>query len=186
MEEIVELKSELKSQARKAKQGMAHGIEPEAARAGEPDILDTLKKEHEAVKRLLSKLDGSEAVEERRSLVRQITAALVPHTVAEEKVVYEMVVALPDRQAQVDGYEGALEHQWAAKTLERLGSLTDAGGAEHKATAKVLKDLVEHHIQEEEENIWRDVRKHCSHDDRARLDGEYVAEKRRVTVPETA
>lgn len=181
----MELKSQVKSQVRKTKEGIAHVFEPELARAGEPDILDTLKKEHEAVKGLLSKLDASESAQERQSLVRQITAALVPHTVAEEKVVYKMVIALPDRQAQVDGHEGTLEHQWASKTLERLGAIADAGGAEHRATAKVLKELVEHHIEEEEENIWRDVRTHCSHEDRARLDAEFVAEKRRVTVPET-
>jgi serine/threonine protein kinase len=51
--------------------------------------------------------------------------------------------------------------------------------------AKVLKELVEHHIREEEDNIWRDVRKHCSHDDRARLDSLYLAEKRRVKLPDT-
>ena len=102
--------------------------------------------------------------------MRKIASELVPHSVAEEKVVYNMVIALPDRAAQVDGYEGTLEHEWASKTLERLAAIEDASSAEHKATAKVLRELVEHHIREEEENIWRDVRKHCSHEDRARMD----------------
>lgn len=176
---------ELKSQAPEARQPPLRATDGEQARAPQADILDTLRSEHEAVKRLLSALEGSDSVAQRRELVRTIASALVPHSVAEEKVVYNMVIELPDREAQVDGYEGALEHEWASRTLERLAAIKDANSAEHKATAKVLKELVEHHIREEEENIWRDVRKHCSHDDRARINALYIAEKRRVKLPDT-
>jgi hypothetical protein len=83
----------------------------------------------------------------------------------------------------VDGYEGTLEHTWAAKTLGRLGAIDDATSSEHKATAKVLRELVEHHIKEEERNIWRDVRKHCTDEDRARMNALYLSEKQRAKVP---
>ena len=176
---------ELKARIQEATQAVKHAL-GDAEHANEADILNTLKKEHEAVKELLSSLAASNSADERRSLVRRITAELVPHSVAEEKVVYGMVIALPDPKAQVDGYEGTLEHEWAAKTLERLAAIQDANSSEHKATAKVLKELVEHHIREEESNIWRDVRKHCSDEDRARLASLYFAEKRRVTLPHTS
>ena len=177
---------DLKSDIQEAKEKVVHVFDTDKARSGEADILDTLKKEHDEVRGLLSNLEDSESPAERHALVQKIAAALVPHTVAEEKIVYKMVIALADQQAQVDGYEGTLEHKWAAKTLEKLGAIKDANSSEHKATAKVLKELVEHHIREEEGNIWRDVRKHCSHDDRARLDSEYQAAKRRVKLPEIA
>ena len=65
-------------------------------------------------------------------------------------MVYDAVIALRDKDAQVDGHEGYVEHGLAARTLAKLDAISDARSAEHKATAKVLKELVEHHIKEEE------------------------------------
>jgi hemerythrin superfamily protein len=173
----------LKEQIHDAKKAVVHALKPVDERAADTDILDTLKKEHNEVKELLANLQDAQTSAQRHGLVRQITAALVPHSVAEEKVVYEAVIALSDQQAQMDGYEGVLEHKWAAKTLERLAAIDNATSSEHKATAKVLKELVEHHIKEEEHNIWRDVRKHCSDDERARMNALYLTEKHRTKLP---
>ncbi len=172
----------LKEQIQDAKHAVVNALKPDERATG-TDILDTLKKEHDEVKELLSRLQETESSVQRQGLVRQLTAALVPHSVAEEKIVYESMIALADRQAQVDGYEGVLEHKWAAKTLGRLAAIDDATSSEHKATAKVLKELVEHHIREEEHNVWRDVRKHCSSDERARMNVLYLAEKHRAKLP---
>jgi len=144
------------------------------------DILDTLKKEHDEVKGLLEDLSDAETAAQRRTLVQRIKGALVPHTKAEEKVVYDSVIALRDKDAQMDGYEGYLEHEWAAKTLQRLESITNAASPEHKAAGKVLKELVEHHIDEEERNVWKDVKKHFSDEERKELNVSFLAAKRRV------
>ena len=173
----------LKEQIYDAKQAVVNAIKTVDERATDTDILGTLRKEHDEVKELLTNLQNAESSAQRHALVRQVAEALVPHSVAEEKVVYEAVIALTDPQAQMDGYEGTLEHKWAAKTLERLMAIADASSPEHKATGKVLKELVEHHIKEEEHNIWRDVRKHCSHEDRARMNALYLIEKQRTKVP---
>jgi hemerythrin superfamily protein len=146
------------------------------------DILDTLKKEHDEVKDLLENLSAAETPAQRRNLVQKIKTALVPHTKAEEKVVYDAVIALRDKDAQKDGYEGYLEHEWAAKTLQRLESISNAASPEHKAAGKVLKELVDHHIDEEERNVWADVKEHFSDEDRKKMNAAYVAAKRRVKV----
>ena len=172
----------LKEQVREAERAVVSAIKNVGERATEADILATLKSEHNEVKRLLTELQQADIAVERTGLVRQITAALVPHSVAEEKIVYAAVIAFSDPQAQIDGYEGTLEHEWAAKTLERLAAIGDSTSAEHRATAKVLKELVEHHIKEEERNIWLDVRKYCSSDERARLNTLYLAQKHRARV----
>ncbi len=173
----------LKEQIQDAKEAVVNVLKPSDNRATESDILDTLKNEHDEVRELLSNLQDSEDANERRGLVRQITAALVPHSVAEEKIVYEAVKGLSDTQAKIDGFEGALEHKWAAATVEKLNAIADASSPEHKATGKVLRELVEHHIKEEERNIWRDVRKHFSDEDRARMNAQYLAEKHNVPLP---
>jgi hypothetical protein len=146
------------------------------------DILDTLKKEHQEVKDLLEDLGDAETPAQRRSLVQKIKAALVPHTKAEEKVVYDAVILLRDKEAQKDGYEGYLEHEWAAKTLQRLETISNAASPEHKAAGKVLKELVEHHIEEEERNVWKDVKQNFSSDDRKAMNVKFLAAKGRVKV----
>jgi iron-sulfur cluster repair protein YtfE (RIC family) len=146
------------------------------------DILDTLKKEHDEVKELLENLSAAETPAQRRTLAQKIKAALVPHTKAEEKVVYDAVIALREKDAQMNGYEGYLEHEWAAKTLQRLEAVTNAASPVHKATGKVLKELVEHHIEEEERNVWADVKRHFSDEDRKAMNVRFLAAKRRVRV----
>src|ERR1700742_2292041 len=94
--------------ARKVEKAMT-GNEPEA------DLLDTLKEEHELVSELLKKLVDSDDAQERRSLVAQIKANLVPHVKAEQKVLYDAIIALKDKDAQQDGEEGYIEHALASK-----------------------------------------------------------------------
>jgi hemerythrin-like domain-containing protein len=157
----------------------AVGVQPEAA---EQDLLDTLKSEHDEVKGLLEDLQNADTAPQRKALVQKIKQALVPHTKAEEKVLYAAIIALRDKEAQADGYEGNIEHDLAAKTLQKLGAIPNAKSAQHKAAAKVLKELVEHHIQEEERNVWRDARKHFSDADRIAMNRRYRATKAQVKV----
>jgi hypothetical protein len=157
----------------------AVGVQPEEA---EQDLLDTLKSEHEEVEALLEDLQNADTAPQRNALVQEIKQALVPHSKAEEKVLYAAIIALKDKNAQVDGHEGIIEHDLAAKTLQKLAAIPNAKSAEHKAAAKVLKELVEHHIQEEERNVWGDARKHFPERDRIAMNRRYKAAKARIKV----
>jgi hemerythrin-like domain-containing protein len=168
-----------KSVSKGATRRVSKALAAKGASSEHTDILDTLKREHEEVKSLLADLQDAESFTERGELVRQIKAALVPHTKAEEKVVYDAIIATSEDEAQTDGLEGYLEHEWASKTLERLEA-ADPTSAEHKAAAKVLRDLVEHHIEEEEANVWRDVRENFDEEDRMRMNAEFEAAKQQV------
>jgi hypothetical protein len=61
-------------------------------------------------------------------------------------------------------------------------SAANAAPPEHKAAAKVLKELEEHHIEEEERNVRADVKEHFSDEDRKTINVTFVATKRRVKV----
>ena len=147
------------------------------------DLLTTLKTEHDEVKKLLKQLEKAEGTAERRSLVREIKAALVPHTKAEERVLYAALIASRDKEAQTDGHEGALEHDLASKTLLKLDSIAGVTTPEHLGSGLVLRELVEHHIQEEESNVWKDAKKQFSTQERTELNRRYLAQKARVKVP---
>ncbi|HEX3666816.1 MAG TPA: hemerythrin domain-containing protein [Rhizomicrobium sp.] len=165
------------------------GRKIEKAVSGKPespadqDVLDTVKEEHDEVKELLAKLVKSESAPERRSLLKQIKSALIPHSRAEEKIVYDGVIAIRETQAKIDGEEGYLEHGLADKMLGVLGKIAEVKSPEFSATAKVLKELVEHHVSEEERNVWRDMRENFDLDARIAMNKRYLAAKSKVRVP---
>src|SRR5579872_2619124 len=97
------------------------------------DILDTLKAEHEEVAQLLERLVSSESAPTRRSLLKQIEVALVPHLRAEEKVVYDAIRSLQGKQEKQDGAEGYLEHRLADKTLATLNKADSPTSPEFSA-----------------------------------------------------
>ena len=111
----------MKAAVKRATQAISDTLHPSDEDVAAVDILDTLKKEHDEVKDLLETLADAETPAQRRSLVLKIKKALVPHTKAEEKIVYDAVIALRDKSAQQDGHEGYLEHEWAAKDLAATG-----------------------------------------------------------------
>jgi hemerythrin superfamily protein len=114
----------VKTVVKQAARAISHTFSSSDIDVESTDILDTLKKEHNEVKDLLKNLSDAETPAQRRNLVQKIKAALVPHTKAEEKVVYDDVIALRDKDAQMDGHEGYLEHALAAKTLQRMEAIT--------------------------------------------------------------
>jgi iron-sulfur cluster repair protein YtfE (RIC family) len=165
----------------RARRKVGRAMSADAAEEG--DILDTLKQEHEEVAALLEKLVESESTPTRRSLLKQIKSALVPHLRAEEKVVYDAIRAQRDKQAQMDGAEGYYEHKAADRMLADLEKLDKPNSPEFSAGAKVLKELVEHHVEEEENNVWKDVREHFSDEERSEMNRKFLAAKTKVRVP---
>jgi hemerythrin superfamily protein len=147
------------------------------------DILDSLKQDHDDVAEMLEKLVESQSAAERKSLLTSIKSALVPHLRAEEKMVYDAVLALRGKEQKTHSEEGYMEHALGDKMLIQLGKMKDAMAPEFSAGAKVLKELVEHHVEEEENNIWSDVKDNFSDEDRIAMNRKVLAAKKRVRIP---
>jgi hemerythrin superfamily protein len=175
----MDLKSNLKSASRAISDAFGGGD------GDGTDILATLKKEHDEVKALCARLVESDSSPERKALVRKIKQALVPHARAEEKAVYDPVIAVRGGgdKTKVDGNEGYLEHELADRTLAKLGKIAQAKSPEFTAAAKVLKELLEHHIKEEESEIWDDVKEHFSDAQRVAMNRKFLAAKKKVKIP---
>jgi hemerythrin superfamily protein len=146
-----------------------------------PDVLDTLGAEHDEVQELLGKLTESDNAREQTALVARIKKALIPHSKAEEAIVYDAIIALKGEKPKVDGHEGYTEHALASATLTQLDSL-EPNTPEFKATAKVLKEMLDHHIKEEENEVWSDVKKNFSAEQRERMNRDYLVAKQAVPV----
>jgi hemerythrin-like domain-containing protein len=149
----------------------------------EMDILDTLKQDHEDVAEMLDRLVESDNAADRKNLLASIKGALVPHLRAEEKVVYDAVLALRGNEQKTHGEEGYIEHGLGDKMLTSLGKMSNPMSPEFSAAAKVLKELVEHHVEEEESDIWSDVKDNFSDEQRVEMNKEFLAAKKRVKIP---
>lgn len=173
---------DIQSAARKAGRKVGRVFSTGQETGTQTDILDLLQKDHDEVEDLLDKLVESQNGTERKSLLKKIKGALVPHVRAEEKVVYDAVIAAKGKKEAQDGEEGYLEHGLADRMLATLGKISGAMSPEFGAAAKVLKELVVHHVQEEENNIWPDVREHFSEDERMEMGRRFQLAKQRVRV----
>ena len=99
---------------------------------------------------------------------------------------YDAILAMRGKEQQIHGEEGYMEHSLGDKMLASLGKMKDAMAPEFSAGAKVLKELVEHHVEEEESNIWSDVKDNFSDEDRIAMNKTAklaLAAKKRVKIP---
>ena len=122
--------------------------------APRPDAIEILEREHRRFEEHLKQ--GEETTERaratRRELLATLTAELDAHELMEEKVLYPALQAHPQaREVVLEGFE---EHHFAdliLKELHEVATNDEAWGAKFK----VLKENVQHHIDEEERNMFR-------------------------------
>jgi hemerythrin-like domain-containing protein len=120
------------------------------------EIYEALKKDHEELKLLLSELVSLREDDDYRFiLIEEIRNMLVPHSRAEESVFYNTMRAVnADKKIVMHGFQEHLE----AETLLRTIQVMDKLNVEWKGVAKKLKEGVEHHIKEEETEIFSEAR----------------------------
>ena len=121
-----------------------------------PNAITMLKSDHATVKRLLRELDetSERAVKERERLVSEIEREIKTHSQLEEEVFYPAFKAVSeDTEAEDLFYEAAEEHHVVDMVLPALKA-ANPKSHEFGAKAKVLRDLIEHHIKEEETEMF--------------------------------
>ena len=69
-----------------------------------------------------------------------------------------------------------------SEMLAKLSRMTKPLSPEFSAAAKVLKELVTHHIDEEERNIWGQVKENFSGEDRAAMNRAFLVAKKKMKV----
>ncbi len=125
--------------------------------SGEDDALSLLEKDHRRFEQLLKQgEDTSEnAAKTRGQLLKTITTELNLHELIEEKVLYPALKLHPEAKDIV--LESFQEHHVADVIVRELQG-TNVTDEKWGAKFKVLKENIEHHIQEEEGEMWRTAR----------------------------
>ena len=154
-----------------------------SARAAKTDATALLARDHAEVRKLFKeydKLAEDEADgEERQALAEQICTMLTAHATIEEEIFYPAA-----REAQVESDlldEAEVEHDSAKDLIAQIQSMS-ADDELYDAKVKVLGEYVDHHVQEEENEMFPQCRK--SEMDLAAL-AEALAERKSELLAET-
>ncbi|WP_233410744.1 hemerythrin domain-containing protein [Rugamonas violacea] len=146
------------------------------------DAITLLMQDHENVRALFEKFQGlsDRAKVSKKKLAEQICLELIKHATAEEELFYPAVrEASDDNQDLID--EAVVEHAAAKELISEILAM-EPGDELYDAKVKVLSEQIEHHVQEEENDMFPKARK-------AKLDlaalGEAIAErKNEIELPQ--
>jgi hemerythrin-like domain-containing protein len=121
------------------------------------DAIAMLKTDHDKVKKLLTELESTteRGVKTREELFATIKGELTVHEVIEEEIFYPALKSHPKaKDIVLEGYE---EHHVVDLLMGELESL-DVSDETWGAKALVMKENIEHHIEEEEGEMFKQAR----------------------------
>jgi len=150
------------------------------------DAITLLKTDHDKVKQLLGELESTteRGVKTRTELFATIKGELTVHEIIEEEIFYPELKAHPKaKDIVLEGFEEHHVVDLLMSELEALPVEDETWGAK----ALVMKENIEHHIEEEEGEMFKTAR---SVFDRAELDDlgrrmeeRRVSAKRELNIP---
>jgi hemerythrin superfamily protein len=120
------------------------------------ELFQTLKKDHQEVKGIFSKLKEATQSNRREELLKKLQEEIIPHMSSEEKVLYTALKK--KKEAKEDVLQSLEEHHAAHLFLQELAQMSP-DDERFKAKVSVLMEMVDHHVEEEEDVIFKDIRK---------------------------
>ncbi|MBV6821987.1 hemerythrin domain-containing protein [Pseudomonas sp. PD9R] len=125
------------------------------------NAIDILKADHERVKTILTQLNDSteRAVKKRAELVGKLEMEITIHTRLEEEILYPAYKEAGGKEQEKMYYEAKEEHRTVDSLVLPDLKTTDPSSMEFSGRAKVVKELLEHHIEEEETEMFPEAKK---------------------------
>lgn len=127
--------------------------------AVQQDAIELLTAQHKEVKDMFEEFENmsDRATTSKKKLVEKICENLIMHTAIEEEIFYPAVrEASKETEDMVD--EAVVEHASAKDLIAQLQE-ADPGDDLYDAKVKVLGEQIDHHVEEEEEEMFKKVRK---------------------------
>jgi hemerythrin superfamily protein len=131
------------------------------------DAITLLKQDHKTVEQIFKQFEKATQPAQQRSLARRVIAELSVHAAIEEMVFYPAVRdRVPTTEETV--LESLEEHHIVKWTLSELEDMKP-DDERFKAKMTVLIESVRHHVKEEEQELFPEVRKAVGRKDLATL-----------------
>jgi iron-sulfur cluster repair protein YtfE (RIC family) len=122
------------------------------------DPIQLLKKQHREVEALFKKIAKTGSAEQRRALLDELASNLKLHMTIEEAIFYPAVQELPTKKAEKMALEAYEEHAVVKLVLAELPGV-DPEDERFDAKMTVLSELIEHHVEEEEDEMFKTAKK---------------------------
>jgi hemerythrin-like domain-containing protein len=125
------------------------------------EAIALLKQDHKEVKEMLEELTGlgERAAKRRVELASAIALALKAHMQIEEQIFYPAFKEAAAKKEDQKLYYEAVEEHHAADVVLQDVLKADASSLSFGGKVKVLKELIEHHVEEEEKTMFPHARK---------------------------
>jgi len=125
------------------------------------NAIDLLKADHEKVKGILNQLSEStdRALKKRVDLLDKLEMEITIHTQLEEQILYPAFKEAGGREEDEMYYEAKEEHRTVDSLVLPDLKNTDPSTPEFAGRVKVVKELLEHHIEEEETEMFPKAKK---------------------------
>jgi len=125
------------------------------------NAIDLLKADHQTVKTILAQLSEStdKAIKKRTDLLDKLEMEISIHTKLEEEILYPAFKEAGTKEQDVMYFEAKEEHRTVDSLVLPDLKQTDPGTPEFAGRVKVVKELLEHHIEEEETEMFPQAKK---------------------------
>jgi len=126
------------------------------------DAVELLTKQHREVEDLFEQFEklGDNAKAKKKQLANQICQALIMHTMIEEEIFYPATRAAGEEQEETEDMidEAVVEHASAKDLIAQIQEM-DPEDDLYDAKVKVLSEMIDHHVEEEEKEMFPKTRK---------------------------
>lgn len=127
----------------------------QAAAKRPQDAIALLKADHREVKKMFKDFDKTEDDAEKLQLAKRICAALTVHAQIEDEIFYPAAYEALEEDDLLD--EAEVEHASAKDLIAQILASSPSEPL-YDAKVKVLGEYVEHHVQEEEMELFPECR----------------------------
>ena len=127
--------------------------------SGNPLAIELLEADHRKVEGLFDQYEGEKEGDEqaKRALAEKICGELTVHAQVEEELFYPWLKENLDEEDMEMLEEAYVEHASAKDLIAQLEAASEIDEA-YDAKVKVLGEYIKHHVKEEEEEIFPEVR----------------------------
>jgi hemerythrin-like domain-containing protein len=145
------------------------------------DATAILKEDHQKVSRLFKQFEDADDPSRKQQIFRNIKNELEVHAAIEEEIFYREAGQEAEGELREQLEEAHGEHNKVKELLAKAAE-HDPDSGEFDAGVAAIKGAVEHHVEEEENEMFKEIRKTFSADELKEIGARMEARKKQLMM----